>query len=87
MARPPMKEEWRGKSDKLIPLSDLSRILGKNSQFLWNKHYRKNPIGIMKLGRGLYVNLEFAKCLAQQYAIFSSKPIDEILQEIDDFWT
>lgn len=87
MARPPMKEEWRGKSDKLIPLPDLSRILGKNKKFLHDKHYRKNPIGIMKLGRNLYVNLEFAKCLAKKYATFSDKPIDQILQEIDDFWT
>lgn len=85
MTRPVMKEEWRGKPDKMILLCDLSRILGKSRKFLADRYYKKTPCGVMKLDGKLYVYLAFAKTLAKSYAVFSDKPIDQILQEIDSY--
>lgn len=70
---------------KLIRATVLSTILNKRKYFVSSYCYNRSATGIIIINKIAYFNIPMAKKLACQLSQYSSKPLDQILQEIDDY--
>lgn len=70
---------------KLIKATALSKILGKDKRFITSKYIKSHPMGVKKIDGINYYNVDYAKCIATYFEHILTKPLSEILQEIDSY--
>lgn len=70
---------------KLIPLHHISKVLGKPRNYMFRQSAKNGYIGEVVINRWRYYNLPYALCVAQRLSIFSEKPLNQILKEIEDY--